>query len=254
MKQTKIIKYLFIGVLVSLTYSLRSQSLTALEIIQKSEEKFKGKSSKGLLKMTIKRPDWTRTVSMKVWTKGSDFSMIYITAPAKEKGQVFLKRKKDMWNWMPSIERMVKIPPSMMMQSWMGSDFTNDDLVQQSSEVLDYHHKLLGKEVVRNQECYKIELLPKEEAPIAWGKIITWITVEGFDKWKSEYYDEDDYLVNTENAYDIKQMGNRKIPTRYEIIPEEEPGNLTSLEFIEMEFDFPIKESFFSQSAMKRIK
>ena len=90
---------------------------------------------------------------MKNWTLGNDYSLVYITAPAKEKGQVFLKRQKEMWNWVPSIERMIKIPPSMMMQSWMGSDFTNDDIVKESSIVDDYNHSLVGKETVDGTEC-----------------------------------------------------------------------------------------------------
>lgn len=101
------------------------------EIIKKADEKFRGTSSQGEMTMIIQRPTWSREVSMKNWTLGNDYSMIYITAPAKEKGQVFLKRHNEMWNWVPSIERMIKIPPSMMMQSWMGSDFTNDDLVRE---------------------------------------------------------------------------------------------------------------------------
>ncbi|MBT7994102.1 MAG: outer membrane lipoprotein-sorting protein, partial [Bacteroidetes bacterium] len=150
---------------------------TALEIIEKADAKHRGISSYGEMSMTIVRKNWTRTVEMKSWTKGSDQAMIYITSPVKEKGQVFLKRGKEMWNWMPSIDRMIKIPPSMMMQGWMGSDFTNDDLVEQSSSVKDYKHTLLGKSKVREVLCYKIELIPKEDAPVVWGKIIMWITV-----------------------------------------------------------------------------
>ncbi|MBT4336984.1 MAG: outer membrane lipoprotein-sorting protein, partial [Bacteroidetes bacterium] len=177
---------------------------TALEIIEKADAKHRGISSYGEMSMTIVRKNWTRTVEMKSWTKGSDQAMIYITSPVKEKGQVFLKRGKEMWNWMPSIDRMIKIPPSMMMQGWMGSDFTNDDLVEQSSSVKDYKHTLLGKSKVREVLCYKIELIPKEDAPVVWGKIIMWITVDGFDTWAAEYYDEDNELVNVEKAYDIK--------------------------------------------------
>jgi outer membrane lipoprotein-sorting protein len=232
----------------------QTNDLDAKTIIRKADEKLKGKSSQGKMEMTIIRPDWQRTLSMKVWTLGVDYSLIYITAPAKEKGQVFLKRKRDMWNWMPTIERMIKIPPSMMMQSWMGSDFTNDDLVNQSSIVKDYTHTLLGEDTIRGQVCYKIELIPKEDAPVVWGKIITWITVDGLNQWKSEYYDEDDYLINTENCYDLKWMGDREIPSRYEIIPEEEPGQKTVLKFVDMVFNKEIKEGFFSQQNMKRIK
>ena len=102
----------------------------------------------------------------------------------------------------------------MMLQSWMGSDFTNDDLVKQSSIVVDYTHKLLGREKVRDMDCYKIEMIPLPEAAVVWGKVIMWITVNEFDQWITEYYYEDSKLVNVSNSYDVKQMGDRKIPTR----------------------------------------
>src|ERR1035437_6844166 len=139
------------------------QTLTAKEIVKKADDKSRGLTSQGEMTMTIVRPTWTRSVTMKSWQKGSKYAMILITAPAKDKGQVFLKIKTDMWNWFPSIDKMIKIPPSMMMQSWMGSDFTNDDLVKESSIVNDYDQKLLGKETVREQNCYKIELIPHPE-------------------------------------------------------------------------------------------
>ena len=227
---------------------------TALEIIEKADAKHRGISSYGEMSMTIVRKNWTRTVEMKSWTKGSDQAMIYITSPVKEKGQVFLKRGKEMWNWMPSIDRMIKIPPSMMMQGWMGSDFTNDDLVEQSSSVHDYKHTLLGKSKVREVLCYKIELIPKEDAPVVWGKIIMWITVDGFDTWAAEYYDEDNELVNVEKAYDIKTMGDRTIPTRIEIIPVGKKGEKTILQIIDMKFNEKLEDDFFSQQNMKRIR
>jgi len=231
-----------------------AQSYTAKEIIKLADDKNRGFSSKGEMTMTIVRPGWSRSVTMKSWSKGNDFAMVLITAPPKEKGQVFLKRRNEMWNWVPSIDKMVKIPPSMMLQSWMGSDFTNDDLVQQSSIVKDYTHKLLGKENVRGLECYKIELVPLPDATVVWGKIITWITTSGFDLWKSEYYDEDMELVNIENAFDIKKMGDRSIPVRMEIEPVTKKGQKTILEINTMLFDIPIEESFFSQQNMKKVK
>ncbi len=163
-----------------------AQELTAKEIVDKADKKNRGDTQQGTMEMKIVRPDWERTVEMKSWSKGDDYFIIYITAPAKDKGQVFLKRKKEIWNWVPTIDRMIKIPPSMMMQSWMGSDFTNDDLVKQSSIVKDYTHTLLEEEVVREQLCYKIELIPHPDAPVVWGKIISWITKDGLNLWKSE--------------------------------------------------------------------
>lgn len=235
-------------------------SITALnaqdikEIIRISDEKFRGTSSQGEMTMIIERPSWSREVTMKNWSLGSEYSLIYITAPAKEKGQVFLKRDKEMWNWVPNIERMIKIPPSMMMQSWMGSDFTNDDLVRESSIVNDYTHKLIGEENIEGYDCYKAELIPFDDAPVVWGKIIMWISKEEYYWLKAEYYDEDGYLVNTEILSDIKQMDDRKIPTHMEMIPADEPGNKTILIFKDIKFNVKLDESFFSQQNMKRIR
>jgi len=223
------------------------------EIIKKADDKSRGLTSQGEMTMTIVRPTWTRSVTMKSWQKGTKYSMILITAPAKDKGQVFLKIKTDMWNWFPSIDKMIKIPPSMMMQSWMGSDFTNDDLVRESSIVNDYTHRLLGKETIRDQNCYKIELTPLPEAPVTWGKLIAWVTVEGFDLWKVEYYDEDKKLINVMNASEIRKMGDREIPVKLEIIPTENPNNKTLLESKSVIFNKPIDDSFFSQQNMKKL-
>ena len=142
----------------------------------------------------------------------------------------------------------------MMMQSWMGSDFTNDDLVKQSSIVVDYDHSLLVEETVREMECYKIELIPHEDAAVVWGKIISWITKDGYDLWKSEYYDEDGYLQNTQNAYDIKTFGNRDVPSRMEIIPADKEGEKTVLVFSNSLFNAPIDDSFFSKQNMKKVR
>ncbi len=224
------------------------------EIIKQADEKFRGNSSQGEMTMIIERPSWSRTVSMKNWTLGNGYSLIYITAPAKEKGQVFLKREKEMWNWVPNIERMIKIPPSMMMQSWMGSDFTNDDLVRESSLVKDYTHKLIGEETIENLVCYKAELIPFDDAPVVWGKVLMWISKEELHWLKAEFYDEDGYLVNTEILSDIKKMDDRAMPTRMEMIPADEEGHKTIMIFNDIKFNTKIKESFFSQQNMKRIR
>lgn len=233
--------------------SMNAQTLTAKEIVKKADEKSRGLTSQGEMTMTIVRPDWSRSVTLKSWQKGNDFALILITSPAKDKGQVFLKIKTDMWNWLPSIEKMIKIPPSMMLQSWMGSDFTNDDLVKESSILKDYTHKLLGKETVREQLCYKIEMLPLEEAPVTWGKLILWITVDGYNEWKADYYDEDMELINEMNAFNISKMGDREIPTKLEIIPTGKKGHKTILETKSIIFNKPIDDSFFSQQNMKRL-
>jgi len=180
--------------------------------------------------------------------------MIYITAPAREKGQVFLKRKNELWNWMPSIGRMIKIPPSMMMQSWMGSDFTNDDLLKESSIVNDYVHKFIGSEEIDGYDCYKIELIPKPNAAVVWGKILMWVSKKEYFELKIEFYDETGELINKQFGSEIKKMGDRTIPTKLSIIPVDKEGNETILELIDVEFDKPIPDDFFSKQNMKRVR
>lgn len=205
------------------------------------------------MKMTIVRPDWTREVTLKAWSKGQDLSMILITGPAKDKGQVFLKRGTEMWNWMPSISRMIKIPPSMMSQSWMGSDFTNDDLVRMNSIVDDYEHSFLGSETVGGYDCHQIQLIPNPDAAVVWGKIILWISKAEFYEMKAEYYDEQGSLVSTMTSSEIRQMGDRKLPAKTVMEPADEPGNQTILEMTGMEFNVPIDDTFFSQQNMKNL-
>ncbi len=234
--------------------SALAQEVDIDKIVRESDQKFRGTSSEGTLTMTIQRPTWSRSISMKSWSLGTEYSLIYVTAPAQEKGQVFLKRGNEMWNWVPSIERMIKIPPSMMMQSWMGSDFTNDDLVRESSIVKDYDHKLVGEETIDNYPCYKVELIPHPDAPVVWGKVLMWITKTDYLWLKGEYYDEDGALINTEILSDVKKMDDRVIPTHMEMIPADKKGQKTIMVFENTKFNVPLKEDFFSIQNMRRIK
>lgn len=142
----------------------------------------------------------------------------------------------------------------MMSQGWMGSDYTNDDILKESSVVNDYVHEILGEEEIEDRLCYKIKMVAKEDAAVIWGFQIRWIDKKDFLFLKSELYDEDGYLIRTELGKEIKSMGGRLIPTRLEIIPEEEEGQLTLVEIKEIEFNTPIKDSFFSQQNMKRVR
>ena len=177
--------------------------------------------------MTVERPGWKRTVSMKMWSLGTAYSLIVITAPAKEKGQAFLKRENEMWNFIPSIDRIIKLPPSMMGQSWMGSDFTNDDLLKESSLSSDYTHTLKGAETLDGTKCWKVELLPKEDAAVVWGKMLLWITKENDNIIRAERFDEDGDLMSVEKADNIKKVDDRIIPTRMEMVPDDKKGNRT---------------------------
>jgi len=226
----------------------------AKEIVKKADELMRSKSSYSEMTMTIVKPDWSRTMSMKIWALEPDYALIYITSPARDKGTVTLKRKNEVWNWLPSAQKVIKIPPSMMLQSWMGSDFTNDDLVRQSSIVEDYNHSLLGEEKLNGYQSYKIEMIPKPEAGVVWGKILTWISKEKFLQIKADYYDEDGYLVKTFTGSEEQKMDGRNILTHWEMIPVDKPGNKTMMEYSDIEFNFKVDQSFFSEQNMKRVR
>lgn len=234
--------------------SFAQNKLSAKEVIIKADELTRGKTNTSTMKMEIIRPTWKRSVEMKSWGRGMDYSMTYITSPARDKGQVFMKRKTEMWNWMPSIGRMIKIPSSMMSQGWMGSDYTNDDILKESSIVHDYHHEIVAEEKVEGFDCYKIELTPNEEAAVIWGKVLMWIVKDKYIQVKSEFYDEDEDLVKSNLAYDFKMMDGRVIPTRIEIVPADEEGKKTVLYIEKMKFDVDLPESFFTQQKMKRVR
>jgi hypothetical protein len=207
-----------------------------------------------VMSMTIIRPAWQRTLEFKSWSLGRDFALTLITAPAKDNGQTFLKRKTEMWNWNPVINRLIKLPPSMMSQGWMGSDYTNDDVLKESSVVTDYNHELIGEEIIQERVCYKIKMVAKPDAAVVWGHQIRWVDKKDFLVMKAELYDEDGVLVRTEIGSDLKTMDGRLIPSKLELLPATEPGNRTAVIIKDIKFNIPMEENFFSQQNMKNVR
>jgi outer membrane lipoprotein-sorting protein len=246
--------FLFLA-LIGLNTALIAQVLSAKEIVKKADDKFNGeKSSIMVMSMTIIRPSWQRTVDFKNWTLGRDNSLTLITAPARDANQTFLKRGTEMWNWNPSINRLIKLPPSMMSQGWMGSDYTNDDILKESSVVNDYTHEITGEETIDGRSCYKIKMVAREDAAVIWGMQKRWIDKKDFLILRAELYNEDGSLVRTETGSELKIMDGRLIQTRMELLPSDEPGNKTIVVIKDMKFNVPIEESFFSQQNMKNIR
>ncbi|HKK25845.1 MAG TPA: outer membrane lipoprotein-sorting protein [Gracilimonas sp.] len=244
---------IYLIVVTSLILSGVTLAQDATEIVRKMDEKMRGESLKAEVTMTIVRPDWSRQVTMESWSRGTEYSMILITAPARDEGTAFLKRGNEIWNWVPSVGRTIKMPPSMMMQSWMGSDFTNDDLVRESSAVTDYDHELVGEETIQGYECYKIEMKPKPDAPVVWTRVDVWISKEEYLELKAEFYDEFGELINVMNGMEVKEFDGRMIPSKMEMIPMDEEGYKTILEYRSMEFNENIPQSFFSVQNMRRL-
>lgn len=241
-----------IFILCLLPYLLNAQNAT--EIIRKADEKARGKTSIASITIQIVRPNWTREMKVKAWTKGNDLSMILVNEPVKDKGVVYLKRKKEVWNWIPSIERNIKLPPSMMSQSWMGTDFTNDDLVKEASIVEDYDHSIIGDTVIDQRSCYKIQLLPKPASAVVWGKLLMCVDKKDNLMLYVEYFDEDGKLINTMKTSDIKMLGGRLLPSKMEMIPADKKNNKTVLIYNSLEFDKPIDDNFFTSQNMPRVK
>lgn len=246
-------KYVSLLLLMPFVWSFSTQE-TALEIVKKSEDKLRGNSNQVEMEINIVRPTWKRTMVAKSWSKGTKNSLILITSPARDKGTVFLKRDKEIWNYVPTIERTIKLPPSMMMQSWMGTDFKNDDLVRESSMVNDYIHTLLGSEVVSNTDCHKVEFMPKPDAPVVWGKIIVWISKDEYLQMRAEFFDEENELIQVMEGFDVMEFDGRKLPSRLKMTPLEEEGHYTEMVYHSMKFNIDIDDSFFTTQNMKRVR
>ena len=224
----------------------------ATEIVKKADQKMRGTTSQANMVIRIVRPSWSREMEVKTWMKGTAYAMILIKTPARDKGTAFLKKKKEVWNWLPTLERTIKLPPSMMSQSWMGTDFTNDDLVKESSVVEDYTHSIVGDTVIAGRNCYIIRLIPKPEAAVVWGKLILCIDKQDFLELYTRFYDEQGSLQNTMHADEVKIMDGRLIPTRMEMVPADKPEQRTEIIYKSILFDRPLGNDFFSVDRMKQ--
>lgn len=244
----------FILAFALILYALQGISQDAREIVRMSEDRLRGSTSIAEMTITTVRPKWTRSMEIKSWSKGKDLAMILIQSPAKDKGITYLKRKKEVWNWIPSLERKVKLPPSMMNQSWMGTDFTNDDLVKESSAADDYTHKLLGQEDIGGYPCYKIEMIPNAGAAVVWEKVMVWVDKKNYIQMKGAFYGENNQLESTMLASDIRMLGGRMLPGHIEMTPSGKPGQKTIISYQSLTFDKPLEESFFSVENMTKIR
>jgi outer membrane lipoprotein-sorting protein len=249
----KLIYFILLNLCILLFYAINIYGQDAREIIKRADDKLQGSSSISTMRMGIVRPQYTRTIEFKNWSLGRDYFMTYITAPAKDKGQVFMKQKTEIWNFMPAINRMIKLPPGMMGQGWMGSDYTNDDLVRQSSVVTDYEHYYMGKSTIDGAVCHTIEMRPLPNATVVWGKVVSHIDANLYIIRKAEYFDEDLVLVRTEWGKQVKTFDGRDLPSIIEIVPAENPTHKTVIEIVDIKFDVKLEPSFFTQQNMKNV-
>jgi outer membrane lipoprotein-sorting protein len=220
----------------------------AHDIMKKLDNNFRGKNIYMKLSMSITAMGHTRTMKMQTWAEGSRKSFIKITYPPKDRGITFLSLNNQMWQYVPKIERIIKIPPSMMLQNWMGSDITNDDMVKQSSIVDDYEPHILK----RDGNIVTIELIPNEDAAVVWGKIITNIDTSTYTSVKDIFYDEDGEAVRVFTYANIKKFGSYYLPTYWKITPTGKKNNKTEIVIEEAKYDSDIPQRYFKKSALKR--
>ncbi|TVQ43375.1 MAG: outer membrane lipoprotein-sorting protein [Saprospirales bacterium] len=248
----KIILLVPVFLICALLMPLSARSQTAAEVLESMENVMRGESNYSEMTMTIVRPRFEREVSVRSWMMGRDHSLIIITAPARDRGTAFLMRQNNIWSYDPRIDRTTRMPSSMMSQSWMGSDFTNDDLVRDSDILDDYEHQILRTETYEGHLCYVIELIPKPESPIVWGKVLMWVTKDSYLQLRMEQYDQRGDMINEIKLDQIKNLDGREIPSRITVRPVDKSGHSTILEYKRMEFDIDISESFFTQDNMQR--
>ena len=230
-----------------------STSTDATAIVKNSDDLIRGNSIQGIYVMNISTPQWQRELKLQVYSLEKDKMFIRILSPEKESGIGTLRIKNEMWNYLPRVEKLIKIPPSVMMQPWMGSDFNNDDLVKESSIVNDYSHSILMEEEIEGRMTYKIELRPKPGAPVVWGKIFRWVSKDGFIPMKEEYYNEKGKLIKVLDYSDVEKVSDRVIPRTWKMTSLIEKGHTTTITIIEANYNTPIDESVFTLTNLRNI-
>ncbi len=214
------------------------------------EDLYRADSSHSRSKLTITRPRRTRTLQMETWTKGADKALIIIQAPPREKGTATLKVDKNLWNYLPKIKRTIRIPPSMMLNSWMGSDFTNDDLVRESSFREDYTYKLVGRS--KDPEGWRIRFDAKPDIVGLWKRFELVMSNDGSIPIEAKYYDWKDRHARTLKWSDVKVLGGRRLPAKMTLIPMDEEGHKTEMEYLEIDFDIDVPKSMFSLTQLEK--
>ncbi|MBN1914642.1 MAG: outer membrane lipoprotein-sorting protein [Parachlamydiales bacterium] len=214
-------------------------------IIDKIDKLFRSDFSHGNISMSIHTPNWERTLDLEVWTKGMEETFIVIQEPKKDRGTATLRKKNEMWNYFPKIDKVIKVPPSMMMSAWMGSDFTNDDLVREVSLLQDYKASYLDKEPVSEGFVW-ISLKPKQQTVTVWREIRLLVDKATHIPHQQIYYDEHGEKIRILFLREIKELGGKMIPTVLEMIPLHKKNHKTIVRYREMTFNKSLDPGIFS--------
>ncbi len=221
-----------------------------VELIRSAMEHWRGVTSYSDMTMTVHRSDWQRSMSMQAWTEGDKVSLVRVTKPKRDAGNATLIQDQNMWTFSPKINRIIKVPSSMMNQSWMGSDFSNRD-ISKSTDIIDqYDHRMIDSETRDEHAFYTIESIPHEDAPVVWGKEIVVIR-DDFVIMRQEFWDQDGVLVKEMIALEVAPMGGRNIATKVRMNKVETPDEWTEMLVNSIEFDVDISASLFTLSNLR---
>jgi len=224
----------------------------ARELLEGTDDMHRGESSHATMTMHVKTSRYERSMTMEAWSQGEEKSLMIIRSPAKEAGTATLKVDNNIWNYLPKVDRTMKVPAGMMGGSWMGSHFTNDDLIKESRMADDYTYSITERPKSDAEGDWVIQLTPKPDAPVVWGKVV--VTIRAIDRLATSitYWDEKNVLKRTMAFEDIKPMGGRTIASRMRLIPEDKPGEFTEIIYENLEFNVEIPASKFTIQGLKK--
>lgn len=229
-----------------------AQQVNPDSIVDRVDKLLRGTSSRGTVSMQIVTRQWTRTLDMDMWSLGNDYALVRVTAPAREAGTATLKVKDDVWNYLPRVDRTIRIPPSLMAADWMGSHFTNDDLVKESRLVVDYDITLGFAGARDGTKVWEFRLTPKPNAAVVWGHIEMQVRQDDLMPVWERYYDDAGRLARTITFSDFTVMSGRKVPARLTVTPADTPDEHTTLIYHQLAFDVGLAPGFFSLQNLKR--
>ncbi len=230
--------------------AIAEQTPDPSELIRAAMDHWRGVTSYSEMTMTVHRSDWQRRMSMQAWTKGDKTSLVRVTEPKRDAGNGTLIKDQNMWTYSPKVNRILKVPSSMMSQSWMGSDFSNKD-ISKSTDIIDqYDHRLIVTELKDDHYFYTIESIPHEEAAVVWGKEVIVIR-DDFVMIRQEFWDQDEVLVKHMNTLEVVSMGGRAIAKRMHMNKVETPDEWTEMSVDQIEFNIELSDSLFTLSNLR---
>lgn len=224
----------------------------AKKILRQVDDMWRGTSSHTILTMQVKTAHYTRNMRLEGWSKGKEKTLVRILTPLKEKGTATLKSGNNIYSYLPRTDRTIRLTSGMMMGSWMGSHFTNDDLVKESRMEEDYDPTISFEGKKDDQDIIEFTLIPKPDAAVVWGKVVLTVLANGYLPWIQHYYDEDMNITRTITFHKVKLFSDRRIPSVMRVVPVDKPNEYTELVYEEMEFDIKLSDHFFSIARLKR--